>query len=75
MNVAVHPSSHSFLMEISAPDWRRGKMCDIFALVDSKGLRLSSYLWVARMILTYVRINRGPCEVLILLLHGVSTLM
>ena len=41
VNVAVHTSSHSYPMEISAPDWRWGEMCDIFALVYSKGLMLS----------------------------------
>ena len=50
-------------------------MYAIFALVDSKGLMLSSALWVACMMLTYGRITRGTWEVLILLLHGVSTLM
>ena len=62
-------------MEISAPDWRWGKMCDIFSLVDSKGIRLSSDLWVACMILPSGRITCGPFEVFILLIHGVSTLM
>ena len=62
-------------MDISAPDRRWGKRWDIFAPVDSKGLRLSSSLWVACVILPSVRITHGPCEVLILLIHGVSTLM
>ena len=50
-------------------------MWDIFTLIDSKGLMLSSALWVACMMIPYGRITRGPCEVLILLLHGMSTLM
>ena len=75
VNVLLHPSEHSFHMEIIAPDWRWGNMYAIFALVDSKGLMLSSALWVACMMLTYGRITRGTWEVLILLLHGVSTLM
>ena len=46
VNVAVHPSSHSFPMEISAPDWRWVEMCAVLDLVDKKGLRFSSSLWV-----------------------------
>ena len=75
VNVAVQPSSHSFPMEISAPDWRWGEMCDIFALIYSKGIGLSSALWVACMMLPSGRITSCPCEVLILLLHNVSTLI
>ena len=73
--VDVHPSSHSFHMYISYPDWRWGKIWDISPLVDIKGLMFSSALWVTCMMLTSGRITRGPCEVLILLLHGVSTFM
>ena len=47
VNVAVCPSSNSFSMDISSPDLRWGKVCAIFSLVDSKGLMLSSALWVA----------------------------
>ena len=46
MNVAVHPSSHSFPMEISAPDWRWVEICAVLDLLYKKGLRLSSSLWV-----------------------------
>ena len=75
VNVAVHPLSRSCPMEISDPDWMWVKMCAIFPLIDSKGLMLSSALWVSCLMLPSGRINRGPCEVLILLLHGVSTFM
>ena len=37
VNVAVQPSSHSCSMEISAPDWRWGKMWDIFPLLIVRG--------------------------------------
>ena len=47
VNVDVQPSSNICPKEISAPDWRWWKMCAIFDLVDSKGLMLSSSLWVA----------------------------
>ena len=47
VNVVVQPSSNSFPMDISAPDWRCGEMWAILDLVDSKGLRLSSAFWVA----------------------------
>ena len=62
-------------MYISAPDCRWGKMWDILALVDSKGVRLSSDLWVACIMLLSGRITRVTCDVSNLLLHGVSTLM
>ena len=75
MNVDVQPSSNSCPMEISAPDWRWGEMCAIFALFDIKGLVLSYALWFASMMIPYGRITRGPFKFLILLLHGVSTLM
>ena len=62
-------------MEISAPDWSRGKMCDVLGLMDNKGLRLIYVLWVSLMILQYGRIIHGPCCVLYLFTHGVSTFM
>ena len=73
--MAVQKSSHSLSMEIIAPDWRWGEMCAFLALVGSKGLRLSSALWVPCMRLPSSRINRGPGVVLTLLLQGVFTLM
>ena len=75
VNVDVQPSAHSFSMNISAPDWRWGKMRAILSLVDSKGLRLSSDLWVACMRLPFERINCGPCEAFTFLLQVVYTLM
>ena len=75
VNVDLHSSSHSFPMEISAPDWRWGKMCAVLALVESKGIRCSYALWVACMRLPFGSITRGPCVVLTLFLQGVSTLM
>ena len=44
VNVAVQPPSHSCPTYISSPDRRWGKMWGVFALVDSKGIRLSSAL-------------------------------
>ena len=44
VNVDVHPSSHSFPMKISNPDWRWGNMCAILVLVDRKRPRCSSAL-------------------------------
>ena len=64
VNVAVQTSLHSCPMNISATDCRWGKMCAIFTLVDSKGLRLSSALWVACTRLPLGRTTRGPCVVL-----------
>ena len=75
VNVAVQPSSHILPMEISAPDWRWGKMCDVLALVDNKGLRLISALWVAYIILPYGGITCSPWFVLTLFTQDVSTLM
>ena len=74
-NVAVYPSSHSLPMDISAPDWRWGKMCAVLDLVDNKGLRLSSALWVACMRLPFGRINNCHCCVLTLFAQGMSTFM
>ena len=62
-------------MDISALDWKWGKMWAILAPVDSKGLKLSSSLWVACTRLQSGSITRGPREFLTLLLQGVSTLM
>ena len=31
-NVAVQPSSHSCIIDISTPDWRWGEMCGVFLL-------------------------------------------
>ena len=53
VNVAVNPSSNSFPMGISAPDWRWEKMCDVLDLVENKGLMFSSALWIACMRLPY----------------------
>ena len=39
VNVPVQPSSHSFPMYIFAHDWRWWKMCAVYDLVDSKGIR------------------------------------
>ena len=75
VHVAVHPSSHSFPMDIIALDWSCGEMCDFLDHVDNKGLRLSSALWVACMRLPYGRITRYPCRVLTLLTQGVSILL
>ena len=50
-------------------------MWAIFDLVDSKGLRFSSAVWVACRMLPSGKITRGPCEIFILLLHGVSNLI
>ena len=75
VNVAVHPSSHICHTDISAPDQRWGKMWAVFPLVDSKGIRLSSTLWVACIRLPSGRITRCPCVVLTLFPQGVSTLM
>ena len=44
VNVAIQPSSHIYPMDISAPDWRWGNMSDVLALLDKKGLMLSSGL-------------------------------
>ena len=41
VNMTVHPSSHSFPMEISAYDRRWEKMCSVFTLVDNKGMMFS----------------------------------
>ena len=57
VNVLLHPSEHSFHMEIIAPDWRWEKMWDALSLVYNKGLKFSSYIWVAFMRLPYVRSN------------------
>ena len=74
-NVAVQLSSHSFPVDISDPYCRWGKMCSILDIVESKGEFWSFALWVACMRLPSVRITRGPCGVLTLLLQGVSALM
>ena len=50
-------------------------MCAVLDLVDNKGLRLSSSLWISYMGLPYGRINLGLCVVLTLFIQGVSTLM
>ena len=50
-------------------------MWAILSLVDNKGLRFNSALWVDCIMLPSGRITRGPCEVLTLLLHGISTLI
>ena len=50
-------------------------MCDVLALVESKGIRWSCAFWVACTRLPYGRITRGPFVVLNLFLQGVSTLM
>ena len=50
-------------------------MWDILALVDTNAIMLISALWVACMSLPSGRITRGPCEVLNVLLQGVSTLV
>ena len=60
VNVDVQPSSHIFPIEISAPDWRCGKMCTVLSLVDNKCIRLSSELRVACMRLPSGRISRDP---------------
>ena len=75
VNVAVQPSSHSFPTNISAPDWRWGKMCSVLDLLYNNRLRLSSTLWVARPRLPSGRRTCGPCIILTLFTHGVSTLM
>ena len=75
VNVVVQPSSHSCPMEISVPDWRWGKMCAVLDLVDNKGVRLSSALWVACMRLPSGRITHGPCCVLTLFTQDVYTFM
>ena len=75
VNVLLHPSEHSFHMEIIAPDWRWGKFWDISPLVDSKGLMLSSALWVACIMLPSGRMTHSTYAVLALLLQGVYTLM
>ena len=75
VNVAVQILSHSFTMEISDPDWRWRKMCDFLALVDNKGLRLSSDLWIDCTRIPSGRITCGPCCVLNLFTQGVSTFM
>ena len=73
MNVDLQTSSHSFPMEISAPDCRCRKMCTVFSLVDNKGLRLSYALLVACMRLPSGRITCGPCVVFTLLLQCLYT--
>ena len=60
VNLDVKTSSHRFPMEIIAPDRRWGKMCDVLALVDTKGIRLSPALWVACTRLTSGRITCDP---------------
>ena len=45
VNVSVQPSSYSCPMDISPSDWRWGNMCAVLALVDNKGLKLSSALF------------------------------
>ena len=64
VNVDVQPSSNSCPMEINAPNWRWGKIFAVFELVDNKGIRLSSDLWVSYMRITSGRITCGPCVVL-----------
>ena len=44
VNVSVHPSSHIFPIQINTPDWSWGKICDVLALFDNKGLSFSSAL-------------------------------
>ena len=53
VNVDVHISSHSYPMYISTSNWIWGKMCDVLSLVDNKGFRFSSTLWVAFVRLPY----------------------
>ena len=60
VNVAIHTPSHSCSIEICDPDWRWGQMCDVFDLIDNKGIRLNLALWVACMRLPSGRIARGP---------------
>ena len=75
VNVDVQPSSNSCPMEINAPNWRWGKIFAVFELVDNKGIRLSSDLWVSYMRITSGRITCGPCCVLDLFKQDVSSLM
>ena len=46
VNVAVQPLQYSLPVEISDLNWSWRKMCYVLALMDNKGLRLSSDLWV-----------------------------
>ena len=75
VNVAVEPLSHSFPTEISSTDWRCGKMCDVLAFVDNKGLRLSLVLWVSCMRITSARVTCGICCVLNYFTQGMSNFM
>ena len=75
VNVAVHLSSHSFPMDISAPGWRWGEMCSDFYLLDNKEIRLSLDLLVSYMRLPYRMITHFPFCVLNFFTQGVSTLM
>ena len=63
VNAVVHPSSNSCHMEISAPNWGWIGMCDDMALLDNKGLRFSSALWVYFMRIPYGKNTCGPCIV------------
>ena len=46
VNVTVCISSSICTMEISAQDYRRGKVCSVLSLVVIKCIRLISALWV-----------------------------
>ena len=75
VNMAVHISSNTRPREIIDPDWMWGKMCDVLYFIDNKGMRFSSAIWVACTRLTYGISTSGPCIVLNLFSHAVSTLM
>ena len=75
VNMAVQPSPHICPTEISEPDWRWGKVCDVLALVDKKGLRSSSALHMYQTRLPSGRSTCGSCVFLTLFSQGVYTLM
>ena len=74
-NVSIQPSSNIFPMEIIDPDWMWGKICAVLYIVDKKGIRLSSALWVACTRLPFGRITCNTCYVLNLFTYDVSTLI
>ena len=75
VNVAVHKSSHSSPMDISALYWRWGEMCDVSVPLYNKGLRFSYALLVSCVRLPYGSMTCSPFCVLTLFTQGVSTLV
>ena len=75
LKFSIHPSFHSFPIEMGDPAWRWGNMFAVLDIGVRKGFRFSTYLWVSCIRLLPGSITWGKFVTGFLLLHGVLTLI